>query len=176
MHRRDFYSSLAKVSTDVLKNNTYFGDMDGVSYTFVPATKADAPTLIVVNINLHTPIYTEHFNLIFLKNWPSVGHNFWTKVFARHDLVSEAHLLSWTVPSRLPSFVKKTIQVSRDASKLSSRVDRPILMMQDGGNMGVSTLPAPDVLPEGSDIFVGFINGLNKSDSPAYARMQQFLN
>lgn len=176
MQRRDFYSSLAKVSTDVLKNSTYFGDMDGISYTFVPSTKENAPTLIVVNINLHSPIYTPHYNLVFIQGWPSVGHSFWTKLFARHDLISEAHLLSWVVPSRMPSFIKKAIQVSRDAKTLTQQVDRPILLMQDNKTAGVPTIPKMDNLPEGSDIFVGIINGLNKSDSPAYTRMQQFLN
>ena len=179
MRRRDFFSSLAQASIELLGQNAFHGSILDVPYTFVPSNLPDKPTLLVVGgLRLKEKIYLNHFNVIFMDKWPKANDViFWRKLLLRHDLTDQVHVLCKNMPASMPSFMKRVLCLSAGSAKVSSIITRRVpTMVMVSEDQALSLPQNTSTWAKGSDVFVGNVNGLNNHQSPAYARAMQFFN
>jgi len=178
MRRRDFFSSLAQASMELLGQNAFRGTLQETPYTFIPANLKDKPTLLVVGgLRLHEKIYLDNFNIIFMDEWSNTGDViFWRKLLLRHDLNDHIYVLCKHMPQTIPSFMKRIVCLSGPSAKASSIITRKVATMVMVSEEKAGTLPQNvNTWAKGSDVFVGALNGLNIQNSPAQERFMQFM-
>lgn len=179
-NRRDFFSSIAKVSAEVLSSKPFYGSIEDQSYMFAPSHKRGAPTLLVVGLRLKEHLYQDHFNIITMPKWPegnTTTLHFWRKLLIRHDLTDEMYVIAQNIPRGAPSFMKKAVCLIGNGfalPEISSLM--PVLLVTAPDSPHVEALPSfANSCAAGSDVFVTYPTGLNIKESPAYLRLLGFF-
>lgn len=179
MRRRDFFSSLAEASMDLLGDNPFHGTLDNCLYTFVPSSYKNNPTLLIVGgLRLRDNIYKEKFNLIYMDRWPENQSDvsFWRKLLLRHDLTDQMYVLCKTLPDSAPSFMMKVVCLNKDSAARANRNLKTLpVMLLVGEDKAINGLPELSHFGRGSDVFVAPPNSLNIQGSPAYDRLFSFF-
>tara|TARA_R110000868_G_scaffold190862_1_gene434755 strand:- start:57220 stop:57765 length:546 start_codon:yes stop_codon:yes gene_type:complete len=179
MRRRDFFSSLAEASMDLLGDNPFHGTLADSLYTFVPATYKNSPTLLVMGgLRLRENVYKDKFNLIYMDKWPThqADVSFWRKLLLRHDLTDQIFVLCKTLPDSAPSFMMKAVCLDKNSAARENRNLKtlPVMLLVGEDKVG-NGLPNLEHFGHGSDVFVSSPNTLNIQGSPAYDRVVNFF-
>ncbi|MFT7433381.1 MAG: hypothetical protein ACI9TY_001013 [Alphaproteobacteria bacterium] len=178
MRRRDFFSSIAEASMELLGANPFHGSLEGCLYTFVPSSYKNSPTLLIVGgLRLRENVYKDKFHLIYMDRWPENQGNvsFWRKILLRHDLTDQMYVLCKTLPDSAPSFMMKAVCLNRDSVTRANRHLKTLPVMLLVGEEKAKNLPSLEHFGHGSDVFVSPPNSLNIKNSPAYERLISFF-
>lgn len=179
-NRRDFFSSIAKVSAESLSSKPFYGTVEDHQYMFAPSNKRNAPTLLIVGLRLKEHVYQDNYNIITMATWPKESEmslQFWRKIMIRHDLTDELYVVAQNVPAKAPSIMRKAICLIGKGYKLPKiNTLMPVMLITPPDSPHIEALPnLIEGCAEGSDVFVTHPTGLNIKESPAFTRLHQFF-
>lgn len=162
----------------LLGENAFHGSLSDVSYTFVPSSYRNKPTLLVAGgLRLKEDVYKNHFNLIYMDKWPKNQRDvaFWRKLLLRHDLTDQMFVLCKTLPENAPSFMMKAVCLDKNSVARMNRNLKTLPVMLLVGEEKAHNMPSVEHFGHGSDVFVANPNLLNVENSPAFDRLMGFF-